>query len=119
MNQQDPQLSGLLRKWQDIEPRPAFAQDVLRRMRLATPAPGTAGEETGLRFLLRRWLPPALRPVALTAAAAFVGGVLFGLTATRPIADSAGERDAPVRFQILQPGTVSGNYLAFTQGGRP
>jgi hypothetical protein len=116
MQDKDPKLSGLLRQWQDVEPRPAFVPDVLRQIRLDAAA-RTAADEGGV-FGFRAWFATVLKPLTVTVAAAFVGGVLLGVLSMIGRNASLVPAAATNGFGLLRAGTVSGNYVTFSSTGR-
>ena len=119
MDTKDTQLSQLLQRWPPREPSPAFAQNVLRRVRLETArpardaAPGLAG-----------WLPGWLlspRRLAWVSAGTLSLAFLVGLASVQlfspPVPTAL--RPAPLGFSILDRGTMSGDYVALIGGARP
>ncbi len=97
MNDNDDKLRRLLATWKDIEPRPDFAADVLRRIRRIEPAhPALV------------WLTTS---PAWTYIAALAAGLLVGTYAAW--APVSGRSDGT----LLHSGTVAGNYLSLLAGG--
>ena len=106
-------LESLLKQWADIEPRPAFDQDVLRRIRLdrqAAVRPGSAS--AGVWGWLAGWTVPARATAGLVLIVALAGGAGLALLQDRG-SESALDRNA---FGILRPGSVAGGYVLMSGG---
>ena len=99
-HEQEKQLSRLLKQWPDLEPRPAFAPDVLRRIRLEAARPSAPG--------LWAWLPAWLRlpgrlawaagvPLALALAIGVASAWVLPAPDTRPALPFGG-------FSVLERG---------------
>jgi hypothetical protein len=100
MNPSDDKLKQLLGQWREIEPRPQFNADVLRRIR--QPLPQYQG-----------WLERfGLQPI-WAQAVAMLAGITIGLY--------AGLSPAPAAqaVALLKPGTLTGNYVSMISGGAP
>jgi len=100
MSQHDEQLHRLLRQWRDLEPRPAFAVDVRRRIRLAEPVP--VNRRAG-------WLP-SWASLGAAVAVALVVGMWSGRQA------APGFAQPPTTF--MAPDSLAGSYLKLTGGNR-
>jgi len=116
MDNRDPQLSELLKQWPDLEPRPAFTHDVLRRIRLeaAQPKPSVWWN------VLSAWLAPTYR-LAGVAAAVFMFTFAVGLWSAFRLPPPVGSSPAPTgtTFSVLSPGTLTGNYVAMAGDQNP
>ncbi len=111
MQEQNDRLGALLKQWPEIEPRPTFDQDVLRRVRLAravTTESATAGWWG--RFVLRL---TSTWGIAATVAAALFAGFLLANVTSGLDSSASGAADFP---DALQTGTLSGNYVAMMGG---
>lgn len=91
----DPDLSKLLRQWPDLEPQPAFAADVRRRLRQAAPPAEP------------RWA--WLAPLAAAAVVALMVSIGTARRAAEPV---------PVPITFLAPDTLAGGYLRLAEGRR-
>lgn len=119
MDTKDTQLSQLLQRWPACEPSPAFAQNVLRRVRLETARPARDAAP-GLAGWLPAWLVSPRRLAWVTAGAlslAFVVGLASVQTFSPPAPTAL--RPAPLGSSILDRGTVSGDYVALIGDARP
>ena len=116
MQNKDQKLNGLLRQWQDVAPRPAFVPDVLRQIRLDAVARAEA--DAGGTFGFRAWFATVLKPLAVTVAVAFVGGLFLGVLPMIGGNASPVPAAATNGFGLLRTGTVSGNYVALSATGR-
>lgn len=116
MQNKNQELSGLLRQWQDVEPRSAFVPDVLRQIRLDAAARAEADVRGAFGF--RAWLATVLKPLAVTVAVAFVGGLFLGALPMISGSVSSVPEAATNGFGLLRTGTVSGNYVAHSSAGR-
>jgi len=115
VNSNDKQLSELLTRWPDIHPRPAFAQDVLRRIRI---------EATNSRAPVQDWWvawfesPRRLAwATGCACALTLATGVLTSLTPPTPTAPPSARPTQ--NFAFLDRGSLAGNYLALTGGQQP
>ena len=108
MNTPDPQLRELLKHWSGPEPRPGFAQDVRRRLRLADTAPAAVA----WWLFLSAWLG-APRRLAMACGGALLLAFAAGWSTQliRP-APAAVPSPLTVGFSVLPPGSVAGNYVA-------
>lgn len=110
-NQNDKQLKTLLKQWPEIEPRPAFDQDVLRRIRLER---ATAAESARV---FERWaarLTSAWGIAAAVTAAVVIGFVLASAT---PEPGDAAVPATDDMSDLLAADSVSGSYVAMLNGG--
>src|SRR4051794_26285128 len=98
MKSNDPQLSALLKNWQDVEPRGSFEQDVWRRIRQAQPEPPARAW----------WQQPFWRPALAIAASLMIGGAVGVVSTPR----DRGE------LSFLSRGTLTGSYVQLTSGGQ-
>lgn len=113
MNATPDKLSELLKQWPDLQPRPAFAADVLRRIRLDRHEHAGRTETAGVWGWLWGRTGVARLAAGTALAIAMLGGAGLALI-SRP-APAAPSLDAHA-FTLLRPGSVSGNYLAMTEG---
>lgn len=112
MQEQNDKLGALLKRWPEIEPRPAFDQDVLRRIRLERAA---VVESAGLdSAFLDRLVSRLTSAWGIAVAAAIVVGFL--LANTTPAPDAGRDPLAAGLPDALRPGTLSGNYVALMGG---
>ncbi len=100
MNDLDSQLRRLMQQWRDLEPRPMFAADVRRRIRLETVRPASRWA----------WLIPQWQPIAAAAVIALMIGAWAGRQA--PPAFAA----PPTTF--LAADSLAGGYLKLTGAHR-
>ncbi len=108
MDGDDRQLKTLLKRWPEIEPRPAFDQDVLRRIRLERT------KDAGVSGLWAARLTSRWGIVAVVLAAAAVGAVLAGVTPVYGKGDGPAADSVP---DLLAEDSVSGSYVAMLNGG--
>ena len=113
MQENNDKLSALLKQGPEIEPRAAFDQDVLRRIRVERAA-ATESAGFGLSFLdrLAARLTSAWGVAAAVAAATVIGFLLASATLA-PDADDAMIADLP---DALSTETISGSYVAMMEG---
>ena len=113
MQEPNDQLGALLKRWPEIEPRAAFDQDVLRRLRLERAAVAESAG-FGCGFLDRL---AARRTSAWGVAAAVTAAVVIGfLLASATSAPDAGDTMIAGLPDALSPDTISGNYVAMVEG---
>ena len=113
MQEPNDKLGALLKQWPEVEPRPAFDQDVLRRIRLERAA---VAESAGLRlfdFLAARLTSG--RGIAAAVAAAVAAG--FVLASATPEPEDAAVPSAGGVSEWLAGDSVSGSYVAMLNGG--
>ncbi len=104
-------LSNLLRQWPGIEPRPAFEQDVLRRLRLEATRPAAAG----LWSWLPAWLGSPTR-LAWGAVLPLILALLVGIVSNHVL--PAADTHAPTPYgglSVLDSDTVTGGYIAMLE----
>ena len=104
MEQNDKQLSALLKRWREIEPKANFEANVWRRLRLAQ------AEEpervSVIQLLLRQWLwQPAASIAAAVILSVVLGSSLGVLSA--PKVTSTEQRE----LGFLSSGSLAGGYL--------
>ena len=115
MNDQDEKLSRLLRQWRDIEPRPTFEPDVLRRIRLEVARP----RSTDLQAWLPAWLG-APRRLAVAAAVPLALALAIGVASVWVLPPVDSRPPMPLgSLSVLERGTVAGNYVAMTEDRQP
>ena len=114
MQGQNDKLSTLLKQWPEIEPRAAFDQDVLRRIRLERAAVAADSAGFGSDFLdrLTARLTSAWGVAAAVAVAVVIGFLLASATSAPDMGDGM-IADLP---DALRPGSLSGNYVALAEG---
>ena len=113
MQEPNNKLSAFLKQWPEIEPRAAFDQDVLRRIRVERAA-ATESAGLGLSFLDR--LAAQLTSVWGIAAAVVVATVIGFLLASATSAPDADDTMIAGLPDALSLDTISGNYVAMVEG---
>lgn len=108
MNEAPDKLQALLKQWHGVAPRPAFEQDVLRRIRLDREQGDSAA--TGVWGWLAGWTGAAKAAAGLALVAAVIGGAGLAFMQENN-GDSILDRNA---FTLLRPGSVAGNYVAMS-----
>jgi hypothetical protein len=112
MQEPNDRLDALLKQWPEVEPRPAFDQDVLRRIRLERARADSASAGFFDRLALRLtsgW------GIAAAITAAVVAGFVWASTTPVP-ADAAVPSEDGIS-ELLAGDSVSGSYAAMLNGG--
>ena len=116
MQDQNDKLTTLLKQWPEIEPRPAFDQDVLRRIRLAD-LPSRPACPSTLGQFLDDWAVRLTSGWGFAAAVAVAVMVGFVLASATPAPRDAATASADGVSDLLASDAFSGSYVAMLNGG--